>query len=179
MKHHRIRLPTHAPPHRSHAVHRSGADLFDRVLSLGAIALLLATLVAVARGRADWSLLTVSVWLHLGTVALALALTPAILLRRRGDRLHRALGWAWSLTLIVTALVSFAIRFNTPGRLSWIHLLSVTTLVLVAALVLAARARRQALHRGIARTTVVLTLLVAGFFTFPFGRLLGRWLFGA
>ena len=86
------------------------------------------SLVDVLRGRAHWGELPWQVWLHLATVMPAMALTPVILNRPRGDRRHRMLGYVWVTLLAVTALVSFAIRFNTPGRLSWIHLLSVFTL---------------------------------------------------
>ena len=42
----------------------------------------------------------------------------------------------------------------------------------------AARTHKVALHRGSVRGMVTGALLIAGFFTFPFGRLLGRWLVG-
>jgi len=40
-----------------------------------------------------------------------------------------------------------------------------------------ARTHRVAAHRRQVRGMVTGALLVAGFFTLPFGRLLGRWLF--
>jgi uncharacterized membrane protein len=42
----------------------------------------------------------------------------------------------------------------------------------------AARTHRYAAHRRAVRGMVTGALLIAGFFTFPFGRLLGHWLFG-
>jgi len=80
--------------------------------------------------------------------------------------------------MFATALISFGVRFNTPGQLSWIHLLSVLTVLLVPAIVLSARTHKVRVHRNFARGTVIGALLLAGFFTFPFERLLGRWLFG-
>ena len=41
-----------------------------------------------------------------------------------------------------------------------------------------ARTHRVAAHRRSIRGIVIGALLVAGFFTFPFDRLLGSWLFG-
>jgi len=41
-----------------------------------------------------------------------------------------------------------------------------------------ARNHRVARHRTQVRGMVTGALLVAGFFTFPFGRMLGAWLFG-
>lgn len=133
---------------------------------------------AVYRGRAEWHLLPIEVWLHLLTIAGALILTPIILLRRRGDEMHRKLGWAWAGLMFGTALISFAIRMNTPGQLSWIHLLSLLTVILVPTIVISAKLHRIQLHRNFVRGTIIGALLLAGFFTFPFDRLLGRWLFG-
>jgi uncharacterized membrane protein len=48
----------------------------------------------------------------------------------------------------------------------------------VILLVWYARRHQVARHRGAVRGMVMGALLVAGFFTFPFGRLMGRWLFG-
>lgn len=153
-------------------------DAFETALAVGALLLLAALLAALIRGRAEWDHLDPFVWVHLATIAAALLLTPVLMLRRRGDRTHRTIGWAWASLMFGTALASFNIRYNTPGQLSWIHLLSVLTVVLVPTIVLSARRHRIGTHRNFARGTVVGALLLAGFFTFPFERLLGRWLFG-
>lgn len=150
----------------------------ERMLALGAIALLLAVSAAVYRGRAEWSQIPPLVWVHLGTIAVALVLTPVMLWRRRGDRLHRQLGWVWSGAMFGSALLSFNLRLINHGRFSLIHVLSALTVVLVPVLVLAARRHDVARHRRTARGLIVGALLIAGFFTFPFNRLLGHWLFG-
>ena len=150
----------------------------DRLLGALALALLLVVAVAVARGHAEWAQVPRAIWLHLFTVAIVLALTPVILLRRKGDRRHRQLGWVWATAMVGTALISLAI---TPvgGRLvSPITLLSILVLVLVPRLVLQARAHDVVQHRASVRGLVIGALLLAGFFTFPFDRLLGHWLFG-
>ena len=59
-----------------------------------------------------------------------------------------------------------------------IHIISAVTLVLVPRLVWTARHHRVAQHRRAVRGLVTGALLIAGFFTFPFDRLLGHWLFG-
>lgn len=163
-----------SPPKRSPLA----PDVFEKTLAAGAIVLLIALLVALIRGRAEWGHLNLSIWLHLVTIAGALLLTPVLMLRRRGDRAHRAMGWGWAALMFGTALISFNIRLNTPGQLSWIHLLSLLTILLVPAIIFSARRHKIETHRNFARGTVVGALLLAGFFTFPFDRLLGRWLFG-
>jgi uncharacterized membrane protein len=56
--------------------------------------------------------------------------------------------------------------------------LSLFVLVMVPRLILQARAHNVAGHRSTVRGLVIGALLIAGFFTFPFNRLLGQWLLG-
>jgi uncharacterized membrane protein len=156
----------------------AGPDRMERVLGWGSLAMLAIMLVALARGRAEWNEIPWAVWPHLATVALALGLTPAILWRRRGDPLHRQLGYAWVTAMASTAVVSFAIRMSNQGGLSFIHLLSVWVLIQVPIIVLSARAGNWRRHRVAVRGMVIGALLIAGFFTLPFDRLLGQWLLG-
>ena len=153
-------------------------DRFERVLAGGAVVLLAAVLVAILRGRADWAQVPVVVWAHLATIAVALGLTPVMLLRRRGDARHRLLGWIWASALMLTALVSFFIRLTNHGGLSIIHILSLWTVIQVPIIVWSARHHQVARHRRAVRGMVLGALLIAGFFTFPFDRMLGHWLFG-
>ena len=118
------------------------------------------------------------VWWHIATIVTALVLTPVMLLRRRGDRLHRRLGWVWATAMAATAAMTFGIRGLNQGSLSLIHILSAWTLIQVPVIVWAARAHNVARHRGAVRGMVTGALIIAGVFTFPFDRLMGHWLFG-
>lgn len=151
-------------------------DRLERILGALTIVLLGCVLVALLRGAADWDKLPAVLWLHLLTMITTLALTPAILWMRRGTRLHRKLGYAWVAALGLTAIDSFAIR-SSGGALSAIHILSVVTLCALPPLVITARRHDHARHRRIVRGLVIGALLTAGFFTFPFDRMLGHWLF--
>lgn len=153
-------------------------DGFERILSVGAIILLGFVVVALFRGRAAWGQLDATLWLHLGTIIVALALTPVMLLRKRGDALHRGLGWVWVSAMILTAAASFAIRDANDGSFSFIHILSAWTLVQVPLIAWSARTHNLRQHRSSVRAMVLGALLVAGFFTFPFNRLMGQMLFG-
>jgi uncharacterized membrane protein len=154
------------------------ADAYERALSAGAILLMAAVLAALVRGRGAWQLIPATVWAHLATIMVALALTPVMLLRRRGDTLHRQLGWVWCAAMLLTALISFFVRDANHGNFSFIHILSAWVLVQVPLIVRAARAHDIKAYRLRVRAMVTGALLVAGFFTFPFNRLLGHWLFG-
>jgi uncharacterized membrane protein len=153
-------------------------DLLDRILSVLALALLAFVLTALGRGRSQWAEVPGFVWAHIATIVTAVALTPVMLLRRRGDRLHRQLGWAWASSMALTALLSFWIRGINQGSLSLIHILSAWTLIQVPLIVRSARRHDHRRHRNAVRAMVIGALLVAGMFTFPFDRLMGRWLFG-
>jgi uncharacterized membrane protein len=164
------------------AVARAGSPLavatFDKFLAIAAALLLAATLIAILRGRAEWGQVPPFVWAHLGTIIIAMALTPAMMLRRRGDRLHRQLGWVWVVMMAATALTSFNIAGLQGGGWSVIHILSVWTLIQIPLIVLHARAHRHVRHRSAVRGMVTGALVIAGIFTFPFDRMLGHWLFG-
>lgn len=153
------------------------ADLFERALGVGAALMLAVVLAAVVRGWGEWGRVPGVVWAHLVTVVVALALTPALLFGRRGDRRHRRLGRVWVAAMGATAFASLFVR-ESSGGWSLIHILSVGTLMGVPYLWWTARTHRVAQHRFAVRGTVAGALLVAGFFTFPFGRMLGRWLLG-
>ena len=59
-----------------------------------------------------------------------------------------------------------------------IHILSAWVLVQVPLIIWSARRHDVRRHRRAVRGMVIGALLVAGFFTFPFGRMLGQWLAG-
>lgn len=151
---------------------------FDRILSAAALVLLAFVFTALWRGRAEWAEVPAFVWPHIATIVLAILLTPVMLLRRRGDRLHRRLGWVWVSSMALTAVLTFWIRGLNQGSLSLIHILSAWTLVQVPVIVWSARAHNHRRHRNSVRGMVTGALLIAGIFTFPFDRMLGRWLFG-
>ncbi len=152
-------------------------DKFEMALALGASLILIAAVVAIVRGQHEWARIPTSVWAHLATIALALGLTPVMLLRRRGDRLHRQLGWIWLGSMFLTALISFDVRLINQGGFSLIHILSVWTIIQVPLILWHAKNHRVDKHRSAVRGMVFGALLIAGFFTFPLGRLLGSWLF--
>lgn len=156
--------------------HALAPTWFDLVLAVLSAALLAAVLGALAGGRGEWSMLPANVWFHLVTIIIALALTPVMLLRFRGDRLHRTLGYVWLVSMVTTALMSFSIRQINDGTFSFIHLLSVLTLWVCYKLVRNARAHDPIGHRREVRGIVLGALMIAGFFTFQFDRVMGRWL---
>lgn len=153
-------------------------DRLEKALGALALAMLGFVMVALWRGMDEWARIPAIIWLHLALICVALGLTPVLLWRRRGTASHRVLGYVWAAAMLSTAIASLFVRTINPSHFSPIHILSVVTIVSVPILVLAARSRKVDSHRRHVRNLVTGALLVAGFFTFPFGRLLGDWLLG-
>lgn len=95
--------------------------------------------------NAGWSLLVAT---HAFAATVALVLGGVQLFRpTKGDRLHRHTGRVWVGLMVYVAVTSFWIRDIRAGQLSWLHVLSVVTLVTVTlGLVSAWRGRIEA-HR--------------------------------
>jgi uncharacterized membrane protein len=126
-------------------------------------------------GFASWPIA-----LHLATALPALLLGPVVLIRRKGDRLHKIMGRIWVGLMVTAALASVFIRSPGGGILgsgfSFIHLFTIWTLISVPLGVLAIRRGDVNAHRQ-AMQGLYLGLCVAGAFTLIPGRLLGNWVF--
>lgn len=112
---------------------------------------------------------------HAAAAAAAVLIGAAVLLRRKGDRPHRLLGRVWVALMAFTALSSFAIYRES---FSWIHGLSVFTLLMLTLGVRAARQGRLRTHRNIMAGTYAWGLIVTGLFTLLPSRLLGHAVWG-
>lgn len=117
------------------------------------------------------------VLLHLGTALLALGIGTLNLLRPKGTRTHRTLGWVWVALMASAAVSSFWIfGLRQGGGPSLVHLLSVWTLVALVCAIVAIRRGRVRTHRAFMIGTF-LGLLGAGAGALAPGRLLAQWLF--
>ena len=84
-----------------------------------------------------WTMLVAT---HAVAATVAMVLGGVQLARRRfGDRLHRWNGRVWVALMLFVSVSSFWIRDLKPGQLSWIHVLSVVTLVSLVVGVVAIR----------------------------------------
>ena len=109
--------------------------------------------------------LSLPVAIHLAAALVSVALGAWQLMARRIGLRHRGVGYLWITAMAVTALSSFWIK-GPLGRdwldgFSFIHGLSLWTLVSLAIAVNLARQRRIPAHRRWMQTTFV-SLIVAG-----------------
>ena len=138
--------------------------------------ILLAGAHALAQGR---PLLTgqYDMWLaiHLASVIPAIPVGAYVLLRRKGDRLHRILGRVWGGLMMTAALSRFGLH-DLTGGFSWIHILSIVVVIMIPRGIIQAMRHNLRAHRRTMMLTY-LGLVGAGLFTLLPGRLLGTWLF--
>jgi len=116
---------------------------------------------------------------HAAAAGTALVLGIAQLARRKGTRVHRAIGWFWVALMVFIAGGSFAIHnLRQLGPFSWIHALSVFTLVMLGLGVAHARAGRIEAHRWTMIGLFAGALVTAGLFTLVPGRVMHHVVFG-
>ena len=118
----------------------------------------------------------IAVAVHVTAAVTAVPLGGYVLWARKGDARHKALGRIWAGMMMVIALSSLWLR-SISGGFSFIHLFSILTLVSIPLAIFYARRGRVRDHVYTVRGLYI-GLVVAGFFSFIPGRLLGGLLFG-
>jgi uncharacterized membrane protein len=115
---------------------------------------------------------------HLFAAIGAFAIGCVIMLRPKGRGLHKVLGWSWVVAMAVTAVSSFFLTSLNGDALSFIHLISGWTIIMLPMAVVAIRRRDVTAHRK--RMTGLFTggLVIAGALTFLPGRLMWHVFFG-
>lgn len=119
------------------------------------------------------------VQMHVAAALAALVLGAIQFAAPKGTLPHRALGWIWVALMAGVALSSFGISgVAGPGRWSWIHAISVYTLLALGAAVLHARRGRVRAHRSAMVGLFFGALVITGGFTLLPGRIMGALIFG-
>ena len=114
--------------------------------------------------------INMTIAIHLTAAIVSLLLGGAVLMRRKGTPSHKLLGRSWVALMLIVAISSFWIRRD---GFSWIHLLSIWTLISLACAVWFIRRGNVRAHQGFMIGTF-LGLLGAGIGAFAPGRLLSR-----
>jgi uncharacterized membrane protein len=119
-----------------------------------------------------------AIQLHVAAAIIAIALSAAVIVVRRGTPAHKHVGRAWVAMLTLICISSFWITGMNGSSYSWIHLLSAWTLLGLLQAVWAIRAGKIRVHKYAMTSTMIGALLGAGFFAFMPGRLMSAILFG-
>jgi len=113
--------------------------------------------------------------IHIIVALIGLFTGAIVLLRKKGDRLHKRAGRLFVGATAMTALTSFFIfTIRSIGPFSPIHLLSVLTLVSLIVGVRAAQAGHIATHQRAMKGIFWLAFVVTGLFTLLPGRIMHR-----
>ena len=112
-------------------------------------------------------------WLHLTTAVLAFALGTANLALAKGNFRHRVFGWTWMGAMLFVTVSSFWIRELNEGSFSWLHGLTVWTLVSMAGAIFSIRKGWVRSHAGWMIGTMI-GLVIAGAFAFAPGRFIAH-----
>lgn len=119
-----------------------------------------------------------AIQIHTAAAVAAFVIGAVVLFRRKGGRVHMALGRAWVLLMLTVVFSSFFIHtINLWGIWSPIHLLSVGTFFSLVYGFVAIRRRNVMLHKRVMQSTYLGALVIAGFFTFLPGRIMHEVLF--
>ena len=69
------------------------------------------------------------IWVHFIAAVLAIILGLINLVSEKGTFQHRMVGWFWLLIMSFVTVASFWIREINDGDFSWIHLLTIWTII--------------------------------------------------
>jgi uncharacterized membrane protein len=98
---------------------------------------------------------------HIAVATLSVILGTAVFLAEKGTARHKWLGRLWAVAMFATALGSFGIQKLNPGHFSWVHALSLLTLISVGRAIWAIRQGNIRGHRLAMRGSFI-GLVVAG-----------------
>jgi len=122
------------------------------------------------------------VYWHLATIGPAFMIGTYLLIKRKGTPRHKALGKAYMLLMLVTALITLLMPAEVGPRFlnhfGLIHILSLVVLVTVPVAWVSIRRGERITHQISMISLYIGGLLIAGSFTLMPGRLMHQWLFG-
>ena len=113
------------------------------------------------------------VWAHFLTAAAAVVLGLVNLASAKGTPRHRFIGWCWMGVMTFVTVSSFWIRELNDGDFSWIHLLTIWTMISMAAAILSIRRGRVRAHALFMAGTMIGALVAGGLAMMP-GRFISE-----
>ena len=107
------------------------------------------------------------IWIHFIAAVLAVILGLINLISKKGTLQHRILGWSWLLLMTSVTVPSFWIRELNDGNFSWIHLLTVWTLISMGIALFSIKNGNVRIHASFMIGTMVGAIIAGGFAMMP------------
>tara|TARA_A100001037_G_scaffold78569_1_gene70502 strand:- start:735 stop:1097 length:363 start_codon:yes stop_codon:yes gene_type:complete len=107
------------------------------------------------------------IWVHFLAAVLAIILGLINLVSEKGTPQHRMVGWFWLITMIFVTVPSFWIREINDGDLSWIHLLTIWTIISMGIAILSIKRGYVRTHAGFMAGTMLGAVIAGGFAMMP------------
>ena len=107
------------------------------------------------------------IWIHFIAAVLAVILGLINLISKKGTFQHRILGWSWLLLMTSVTVPSFWIRELNDGNFSWIHLLTVWTLISMGIALISIKNGNVRIHASFMIGTMVGAIIAGGFAMMP------------
>ena len=112
---------------------------------------------------------------HIFLALIALVIGAMNLLSKKGTNKHKLIGWFWIIFMGYVSISSFWIKELNEGQYSWIHLLSIITILSLIISIIAIKLRYIKIH-SIFMIITYAGLFIAGIFTLLPGRFIANYL---
>ncbi len=121
---------------------------------------------------------SLAIQIHVFTAVLGFIIGAFVLLRQKGDSLHKMMGRCFAVLTLIVATSSFFIHsIKMWGLFSWIHLLSIWTIIGVILSVKYVRQGKITAHKANMLYVYIGGFIIAGGFAFLPGRIMYRIVF--
>ena len=107
------------------------------------------------------------IWVHFIAAVLAIMLGMINLVSEKGTPQHRMVGWFWLIIMIFVTIPSFWIREINEGDFSWIHLLTIWTIISMGIAIISIKKGNVRTHAGFMVGTMVGAVIAGGFAMMP------------
>ena len=113
------------------------------------------------------------IWVHFLAAVLAIVLGLINLVSEKGTFQHRIIGWFWLIIMIFVTIPSFWIREINEGDFSWIHLLTIWTIISMGISIISIKKDNVRRHAAFMVGTMVGAVIAGGFAVMP-GRFISE-----
>ena len=107
------------------------------------------------------------IWIHFIAAVLAIILGLINLVSEKGTFQHRMIGWFWLIIMSFVTVPSFWIREINDGDFSWIHLLTIWTIISMGIAIISIKKGHVRMHASFMAGTMLGAVIAGGFAMMP------------